>query len=995
MPTYTLTETENFDAKPISSSMFGTNFVITNEIEFTPNSSSVALLEGLHVDNLRYPGGSVTEQQFDMTQPNLATAADGSGKAIVPMNQFFEVAGQIGADVTLVIPTRVAFEDSAGQALASGPNAQSSGTYGSRTLLETDYLSDVESYINDALALATANDVVITTFEIGNEFWGSAQMTASEYGFLAGTVASSLDPLFPDQDIIVQVVHSANELSPRYDTAVFLEPIAGGDYAIRSQKFLDDNHSGVMPNGWLERQIDGNGTWRDQVIDIANEISSVPGAVNAFDGIVDHAYFKEGFAGVDTEKDVVLIRQMNQFSSTINRSDLTHTLTEWSPGRPSTDQGNDGGTLADLNAAGLQHASIVTEIFFELSSHGVDSANFWPLTFSNQSTKGRVLIDTQQMDYTFGGEVFRFLSETVIGTKSVLDFEVADEIDVHGFSDDARFVAFVSERSGLDQDQNAGQGVTLDFSNFVSTGTYFLAMTHLGEDGTTGTSIGANPVLTFSDGITITSNSVTFSLDAWGLQRIEFTEITGGADSIEGRGGNDSVNGLGGNDTISGAAGDDTLLGDAGDDLLIGGAGADSLDGGIGTDEISFFDANSGLIADLQFSSGNTGDADGDSYQGIENMSGSSHADDLRGNTGNNALSGLKGNDVLHGRGGNDTLLGGDGNDVLLGNVGADQLIGGAGIDRAAYWSSASAVLADLQFAAANTGEAFGDSYTDIEDIQGSAFNDDLRGDEGSNTIWGIAGNDTLDGRDGADTLLGGDGDDSLLGDGGDDSLDGGSGNDALHGGLGEDDLAGGDGNDTLDGGKWNDTVSGGDGNDSVFGDNGSDELNGGTGADTLDGGGGQDVLNGDDGNDVLSGGVGFDTLNGGLGEDTLSGDGGSDELNGGKWNDTLNGGAGNDTLNGGNANDVLNGGVGNDVLAGGGGADVFVFAIGGGIDTISDFQDETDVINLSGFGLASASDAMLLATAVSADVVFDFGNGDVLIVETASLSEVQNDLIV
>lgn len=86
-----------------------------------------------------------------------------------------------------------------------------------------------------------------------------------------------------------------------------------------------------------------------------------------------------------------------------------------------------------------------------------------------------------------------------------------------------------------------------------------------------------------------------------------------------------------------------------------------------------------------------------------------------------------------------------------------------------------------------------------------------------------------------------------------------------------------------------------------------------------------------------------------GNGNDTIRGLGGNDTLYGNNGNDTLYGGVGTDILNGSNGNDVLNGGTGNDTLTGDNGADRFVLAIGEGKDTITDFQDGTDKLGLTG----------------------------------------------
>ncbi|MEY8144525.1 calcium-binding protein, partial [Falsihalocynthiibacter sp. CO-5D18] len=265
-----------------------------------------------------------------------------------------------------------------------------------------------------------------------------------------------------------------------------------------------------------------------------------------------------------------------------------------------------------------------------------------------------------------------------------------------------------------------------------------------------------------------------------------------GHDSLYGHGGNDILLGGIGNDILFGGQGEDSLLGDHGDDTLSGGSGGDDLNGGEGDDWASYFGALAGVRADLLSAAANTGEAEGDSYTLIENLIGSDYDDMLFGDNGANTLVGHGGIDQLFGRSGDDQLFGNygddllsgeDGNDRLSGGQGADTLIGGSGNDTALYTQAASALRADLFYVAANSGDATGDTYSSIENLVGTAFNDLLLGDNNANSLWGGAGHDTVYGRDGDDHLFGGLGNDTLSGNMGNDSLNGGLGADALIGG--------------------------------------------------------------------------------------------------------------------------------------------------------------------------------------------------------------------
>ncbi len=163
-----------------------------------------------------------------------------------------------------------------------------------------------------------------------------------------------------------------------------------------------------------------------------------------------------------------------------------------------------------------------------------------------------------------------------------------------------------------------------------------------------------------------------------------------GNDEIQGGSGDDSLEGGEGEDAVIGGAGVDTLNGNDGDDLLEGGVGADNLNGGEGSDTASYVNATAGVTINLASGVIQGEEAQGDTFNSIENLAGSDFEDLLVGNEQNNYLNGWNGNDTLIGGEGFDKLFGGDGNDTLTGSNPdifesgsgeVDELSGGAGAD--------------------------------------------------------------------------------------------------------------------------------------------------------------------------------------------------------------------------------------------------------------------------------------------------------------------------
>lgn len=210
-------------------------------------------------------------------------------------------------------------------------------------------------------------------------------------------------------------------------------------------------------------------------------------------------------------------------------------------------------------------------------------------------------------------------------------------------------------------------------------------------------------------------------------------------DVILGSDGENALEGHAGNDHIDGRDGSDYLLGGDGDDLLIGGEGV----------RIPHPDGLSGQGGDDRLIAGPEG----------SRMSGGEGNDELEGGAGEDWLIGGDGDDLLNGRAENDELFGSEGNDRLHGGPGDDTLStgpgqnlahGGSGTDEVSRGVGGQSVFVDLAAGVMISGGEE-DTLVAVENVVGSASDDELYGDDGPNVLDGVLGEDRAFGRGGDD----------------------------------------------------------------------------------------------------------------------------------------------------------------------------------------------------------------------------------------------------
>jgi Ca2+-binding RTX toxin-like protein len=390
-----------------------------------------------------------------------------------------------------------------------------------------------------------------------------------------------------------------------------------------------------------------------------------------------------------------------------------------------------------------------------------------------------------------------------------------------------------------------------------------------------------------------------------------------------------------------------------------------------------------------------------DTLVSIENITGSSYDDTIKGDVDDNIsniFDGGAGNDTIYGGAGNDTIYGRDGNDLIRGDDGDDSLDGGTGNDTFIATDS-------------NDGQDVIDGGNDSDTVDYSAIVDS----DSDGTTGGITVNleDQFTSSSATVTVNGGNNDtlkniENIIGTQNNDTitasqeintLKGASGNDLFKQtatGVNADDIDGGNDIDTVDytalssgvtvtlntstystvtsGSTTHkivniENVTGTSKVDFIVGDSNKNTLIGNDGNDSLYGGDNDDKLYGGNDNDRLRGGEGDDLLNGGEGIDTADYSDATEDLDvniadGSKFistsqgTDTFNsiegviGGSGNDKLTGNTKANTLIGNNGNDILDGAGtstaGAGEYDYLDGGdGEDSVS-YKDFTDAVTIN-----------------------------------------------
>ncbi|MFP4327633.1 MAG: type I secretion protein [Paracoccaceae bacterium] len=458
------------DINRIPDQLFGGN-VLAPRDRLDEDATFPEIVDQLGVDEVRYPGGALSEALFDIGDPDRRSVTDpesGDEVEILPISDFMQWSEDNDKAVTLVIPTRTYLSedtDDNGERFAQIDEPELRG------------------FLRDVLD-GTYGAPELQALEIGNEYWGSGEMSSLEYGRVASRMAEIIDEeisthpdaeQFAETDILVQVGKNNNfaDLSEQYEDY---------DDPREALAAIEEDYGLNLPEARFTYES-GEVAWPR----IANELIlsefDTESEREAIDAVVSHVYSRApAEPGSRTY-------EMDLVDSTWEREfpDIERYATEWNVSADTAlyDRGED---------YGLQQAHEMLNIVEVMGVSDVTAAHAWPLQQNTANTLGGEVGETE---LTPGGAMFSLMQEALPGTRVVdldpgsRETEARDEgIDAHLFAGSDRLVMYLASTSDDPED------TVVDMSNLVSDpGT--LTATRLGvREGDDPGSTEARPVLT-------------------------------------------------------------------------------------------------------------------------------------------------------------------------------------------------------------------------------------------------------------------------------------------------------------------------------------------------------------------------------------------------------------------------------------------------------------------------------------------------------------------
>ena len=411
-----------------TSSLFGGNVLATRS-SMTGEGSYDEAVDGLNVAGLRYPGGSLTEYCFDISDPDAAEAIDdrtGEATDFIPLSEFMSYAGMNGHAVTIVLPTRTQF----------GTQTDANGNRSP----EVDE-GTLRDFVHD-LMTGEYGDAQVRALEIGNEYWGSGECSAVEYGRLA----AEMSRIVRDELDLVERLHGIDtsqtkllvQMGSNHGSSCLSDAYGGQDGAQAIADLMARFPSSDISENCLYASGDVNWTQaNDALIRMSFDTTE---SRDAIDGVVAHVYSQ----GTTFSRQFALDCIRSGWLEQEGFEDLEIHVTEWNQRMGEQPDGTEPG--------GLVQAQEMLELVEEFMSSGVEQAHVWPLI---QNTTNALASGFDYDAPSVAGEMFSMMSRHLPG-KSLVDMVANDpdetefsagEADIHAFAGDGDMLLYVLSKA--------------------------------------------------------------------------------------------------------------------------------------------------------------------------------------------------------------------------------------------------------------------------------------------------------------------------------------------------------------------------------------------------------------------------------------------------------------------------------------------------------------------------------------------------------------------
>jgi hypothetical protein len=462
---------KDFFAGTFTDAHFGANILSTRD-RLGENGTYDEAVDYLGVGTIRYPGGSLTERYFDITDPDQSLTQHhltGADQPLLPFSEFMEFAESTGRSVLIVLPT----------ATQLGTTRDSSGNR-----FEAIDEAALRDFVRDTLD-GLYGSPRIAGFEIGNEYWDSGQMTSVEYGRVASAMAWIVD----------DEINNHPYFEARFaETKIHVQMGSENGYAGLSERYTGtaqeqlDQFSREFGLELKGDYIQSNGkiSWPKIANLLVIREFDLPEERAAVDGVVAHVYSRgeTEISSHSFELRTIAKTWAEEFP------DAKPVVTEWNVRAPGRDAQTE---------FGLVQAAEMLDLVEAFGLYEVSAAYVWAV---QQGSQSNLAGDEGSPAMKVGGAFFNMMSETLPGTRAIVldgagrrESEIAlENAEVHSFAGPEKLVLYLQSTN-----TDATADTTIDLAGLI-TGFDSITMTKLGVmPGDAVGSSTATPVLTELD----------------------------------------------------------------------------------------------------------------------------------------------------------------------------------------------------------------------------------------------------------------------------------------------------------------------------------------------------------------------------------------------------------------------------------------------------------------------------------------------------------------